>query len=108
MSAKFEDDAIAKSTLRQGDLARFSLNEAKNNFDLIVERILKENEEIIITQNGQDLVAVISLEAFKFFLQKVREIEDKLDLEEAENILASTKLEEYISYQQLRKELGLG
>ncbi|MBZ8182147.1 type II toxin-antitoxin system prevent-host-death family antitoxin [Oscillatoria salina] len=108
MSAKFEDDAIRQSTLRQADFARFPLDKAKNNLDLIVKRIIKENEEIIITQDGKDLVAVISLEAFKFLLEKVREMEEKIDVEEAENILASTKLEEYIPYQQLREELGLG
>ncbi len=48
------------------------------------------------------------MEAFEFLERMVEKIEDEMDIEEAERILAPTKPEDYRFYEQLRQEIGLG
>lgn len=92
-----EDDAIA----------RLTTDEAKDHLDSIIKRVALGEERIILSQDGKDVAAVISIEEFCLLERLIRELEDKIDLEDAQKILAQTKPEEYVSYKEFRKELQI-
>jgi len=62
-------------------------------------------EPVIIEHHGEDQAALISLEALRLLELSVEQEEDRLDLEEAQKIMAQTKKEEWIPWEQAEAEL---
>ncbi|MGI8783817.1 MAG: prevent-host-death family protein [Acidobacteriota bacterium] len=59
-------------------------------------------ERVILTRRGKKLAAVVPIEDVKI----LEELEDRIDLEEAERILADPK-EKPVRYEQARRKMGL-
>ncbi len=85
-----------------------SVADLQSKLTEIVQQVAAEDTRVILSQEGKKIAAVISMEAFEFLERMVEKIEDEMDIEEAQRILAETKPEEYTSYEQLRQEIGLG
>ena len=62
---------------------------------------------IIFHQNGNDVAAVISIEDLHLLERLIEEEEDRIDIAEAEKILAQTKEEDWIPFEQAKVELRL-
>ena len=81
--------------------------EAQDNLAKTVNLVASSEERVILSQDGKDVAAVISIEEFWLLERLIRGLEDQIDIENAKGILTETKPEDYIPYKQVRKELGL-
>ena len=91
----------------EDSLIRMTTAEAQDNLAKTVNLVASGEERVILSQDGKDVAAVISIEEFWLLERLIGELEDQIDIENAKGILAETKPEDYIPYKQVRKELGL-
>ncbi|MFB2935673.1 type II toxin-antitoxin system prevent-host-death family antitoxin [Aerosakkonemataceae cyanobacterium BLCC-F154] len=92
-------------TAENSSILRMTAAEFQDNFDEMVNRIAESEERVILTKDGKDVAAVISLEEFWFLERAIAQLEDEIDLEAIR--AAKTETEENISLADLKKELGL-
>jgi len=80
-----------------------STAEARDQFSDVINRAAYGKERVVLTRRGKALVAVVPIEDAEL----LRELEDRIDLEDAR--LAITEAEENgtISLDELKAELGL-
>ncbi len=83
-------------------MANISTVKARDEFSTVVNRVAFGKERVILTRRGKKLAAVVPIEDVKL----LEELEDRLDLEEAERILVDQN-EVPIPYKKARKRLGL-
>jgi antitoxin Phd len=78
-----------------------STADARKNFADIVNKVAYGSEPVVLTRRGQEIAALISMRE----LELLRQIEDRMDIEDAEKALAEPGGN--ILAQDLWKELGL-
>lgn len=91
----------------ENEVTSKSVEEAQISLKELVQQVASQDKQIILTQAGKEMAAVVSIEAFNFLQRAVEILEDQTDVAQAENILAETKPEEYLLYEQIRQELEL-
>ncbi|XVN41498.1 MAG: type II toxin-antitoxin system prevent-host-death family antitoxin [Rickettsia endosymbiont of Argas persicus] len=74
---------------------------AREYFSEIINRSSYGKERIILSRRGKDLAAVIPIEDLKL----IELIENKLDIEEAEEAIREAKLKGTISLDEFKKEI---
>ncbi len=86
-------------------MARLPSAKVRKDFSETVNRVAYGRERIVLHRRGKDLAAMIPVED----LALLEEIEDRLDVEEAEKILARAKAkrEKPIRWEKAKKKLGL-
>jgi prevent-host-death family protein len=84
-------------------MASLSTTEARENFSTLVSRVAVGKERVILTQAGQDLVAVVPIED----LALMEAAEEQMDVEDARAALREAEEKGTISLDELKKELGL-
>ncbi len=62
---------------------------------------------IVLHQNGEQVAALISIEDLRLLERLIEEEENRIDLADAKKILAETKQEDWIPFEQIKAELGL-
>jgi prevent-host-death family protein len=77
--------------------------DARAQFSEIINRAAFGKERMILTRRGKEIVAVVPIEDVKL----LEALEDKIDLEEAREALAEAKKKGTISWEKMKKELGL-
>ena len=80
---------------------------APDNFAQTVNPVADGHRQVIPPQEGKDVAAIIHIEEFWLLESAIERLEEDFYAEEAEKILAQRKPEDYIPYEQVRKELGL-
>lgn len=85
-------------------MTRLASGKVRQEFSETINRVAYGRERIILRRRGRDLAAVIPLED----LMLLEELEDRLDVEEAEGILAEAKAkrEKPIPWNTAKKKLG--
>ena len=78
-----------------------STADARKNFADIVNKVAYGSEPVVLTRRGQEIAALVSMRE----LELLRQIEDRMDIEDAEKALADPAGN--ISAQEVWKELGL-
>ena len=81
-------------------MTRLSVSQARLALPDTINRVSYGGERIIISRNGRDAAALVSLGD----LRLLEEMEDRLDAEEAKRRLAGEKP---VPYKKARKEMGL-
>ena len=76
--------------------------DARGQLSELINRSAFGKERIVLTRRGKGLVAMVPIED----LERLDELDDRLDGEEAERRLADPQ-EQPISYKRARKALGL-
>ncbi|MEE8584828.1 MAG: type II toxin-antitoxin system Phd/YefM family antitoxin [Acidobacteriota bacterium] len=79
-----------------------NLKAAQKNLGDLVRRIAETGERLVLRTNGEAAAAIISLND----LALLEELEDQLDVKEAERRLADPS-EKPIPWEQAKKEMGL-
>ena len=82
-------------------MTRITTEEARDRLAEIVRRAAHEKERILLTDSGETLAAVISLQD----LELLEELEDRADVEAANKALEES--DERIPYGVVRQNLGL-
>jgi prevent-host-death family protein len=62
---------------------------------------------IILHQNGEEVAALISIKDLYLLERLIEEEENRMDLADVQKILAETKEEDWIPFEQIKAELGL-
>lgn len=84
-----------------------SSGEANNNFADALNGVAYNAEHIAIQRHGEDPVYIIPAKDYELFQQLLQNLEDKIDLLEAENRMKNTQ-QERISFDDFFAELELG
>jgi len=82
-------------------MTKISTAEARSDFADVISRASFGKERFVLTRRGKKLVAIIPIED----LDLLEELEDQMDVAAAKAALAES--DERVSYQDLRRELGL-
>lgn len=61
---------------------------ARNGFTDVVNRVSYGRERLVVRRHGRDLAAVIPMEDLDLLERAIEEAEDRIDVAEAERILA--------------------
>jgi prevent-host-death family protein len=83
--------------------SEISTVEARSRFSEVVNRATYGKERVILTRHGKKIAAVIPLEDLKL----IEEMEDRIDIEEAEKAWAEQGDEPPASLEEVKKRLGL-
>ncbi len=84
-------------------MAQVNTVDARAQFSEIINRAAFGKERIILTRRGKEIVAVVPIEDVKL----LEALEDRIDLEEAHVALLETKKKGTVSWQKIKKDLGL-
>jgi prevent-host-death family protein len=82
-------------------MTKISTAEARDDFAEVINRASFGKERFVLTRRGKNLAAIIPVED----LELLEELEDRMDVEAARAALAES--DERVSYEDLRRELGL-
>jgi len=74
---------------------------AREHFSEIINRSSYGKERIVLSRRGKDLAAIVPMEDLKL----IEIIEDKLDLQDAENAIKEAKQKGTISLDEFKKEI---
>ncbi|MEK6815628.1 MAG: type II toxin-antitoxin system Phd/YefM family antitoxin [Nitrospirota bacterium] len=80
-----------------------STAKARDSFSSVVSRAANRKERAVLTRRGRSLAAVVPIED----LELLREIEDRVDLDDARAALREAKKKGTVSWTKLKKDLGL-
>jgi prevent-host-death family protein len=88
-----------------GLTTRIASGKVRQAFAETINRVAYGRERIVLHRRGKDVAAVIPVED----LALLEEIEDRLDVREAEKVLAQSKArgEKPIPWEKAKKKLGL-
>jgi prevent-host-death family protein len=78
------------------------LTQARARFTEAVNRVIYRGERILIRRHGRPVAALVPVED----LALIRELEDRIDLEDARKVLAEAK-GKLIPWETVKRELGL-
>jgi prevent-host-death family protein len=84
-------------------MGQVSTVDARAQFSEIINRAAFGKERVTLTRRGKEIVAVVPIEDVKL----LEALEDKIDLEEARAALAEAKKKGTVSWEKIKKELGL-
>ncbi len=87
----------------RGDMGQFNTVDARAQFSEIINRAAFGKERMILTRRGKEIVAVVPIEDVKL----LEALEDRIDLEEARVALLEAKKKGTVSWQKIKKDLGL-
>lgn len=79
------------------------LQEASENFTDLVRRVSQEKERLLVTGEGQQVVAIVPIED----LELVEAIEDRIDLQEARAALREAEEKGTLPLEDFLQQLGL-
>jgi antitoxin Phd len=71
-----------------------------------IERV-EDGKPVLLQCNGKPMAAIISVTDLRLLEQYMEELEDRIDIEEAQKALAEIEKEGTVPYEQVRRELGL-
>ncbi len=84
-------------------MAQINTVNARAQFSDIINRAAFGKERVTLTRRGKAIVAVVPIEDVKL----LEALEDKIDLEEARAALAESKKKGTVSWDKIKKELGI-
>ena len=84
-------------------MAEVTTVDARNQFAELINRAAFGKERLILTRRGKGVVALVPIEDVKL----LEALEDRIDLEEARAALAESKKKGTVSWDKIKKDLGL-
>jgi len=87
------------------DTTPLDLTEAHPDLVNTVKQVA-DGKPVILAYNGKQVAALISIEDLHLLERLIEEEEDRIDIADAAEILAETKEEDWIPFEQVKAELG--
>ena len=94
-------------TPEDSPVVRLDVAELRDRLDDILTRIVSGEERAIVSCDGEEVAAVISIEEFWFLERAIAQLEDEIDLEAIREAKAEAEKKGTISWETLKSELGL-
>lgn len=94
---------MAKTARKKSGGASVSAVEFRQGVSAVLSRVEYGGERVAVTRHGKPVAAMVPLED----LEALEALEDALDLTEAKKALAEAKRKGSLSWEQVKKELGL-
>ena len=88
-------------------IERIKPQEAKRALTTVINRVSLRHKPIIFVSRGKDLAALISMEQFRLLEKTLEALEDRIDLEAAEQALDDPENQRRIPWEDLKRELTL-
>ena len=89
------------------DATHLDLNSSAHSDLINLLGQVAKGSHIILLQNGEQVAALISIEELHLLERWIEEEENRIDVADAQKILAETKKEDWIPFEQIKAELGL-
>lgn len=80
-----------------------SFSDARTHLAEIANEVAYAGRRTVITRRGEKLIAIVSIED----LEMLEAIESKIDLEDARKALADTEKNGVVSWEEIKRDLGL-
>ncbi|MGI8856022.1 MAG: type II toxin-antitoxin system Phd/YefM family antitoxin [Thermomicrobiales bacterium] len=80
-----------------------SITDARRHFSEVINRVADEKERVVITRRGKAIAAIVPIEDAEL----LRDLEDRIDLADAEIALAEAREFGTIPWETVKAELGL-
>lgn len=87
-------------------IIHFTTTEAQTRLTEIVQQVAAEDQPVILNHNGENLAAIISLEAFEFLERMIEKLEDEIDIATIHEDRKNPEKELNITLEKLKQELG--
>ncbi|MHB0980411.1 MAG: type II toxin-antitoxin system Phd/YefM family antitoxin [Thermoleophilia bacterium] len=84
-------------------MGRMNVTEARDNFSEVINRVAYGHERVCLSRSGKDVACVVSVQEAEL----LELIEDRVDLEDAMKALSEIQDSGAVSWNDLKKELGL-
>ena len=84
-----------------------STSEARRQFAELVNRVCYGHERVVIGRRGHELAAVVSIQDLRLLERLADQLEDQLDSEDAQRVLADER-DELVPWDRVKRELGAG
>jgi prevent-host-death family protein len=84
-------------------LNEMSITKARKHFSDLISRASNEKERVILTRRGAAIAAIVRIED----VELLRDLEDRVDLADAEIALAEAREFGTIPWETVKAELGL-
>jgi len=84
-------------------LKSLNTSDAREQLAEVLNRVAYAKDRVRITRRGKEIAAVVPIED----LELIEKLEDKIDLQEAEEALAEARDKGTIPLEKIREELGL-
>ena len=94
-------------TPEDSPIIRLSVEELRDRLDKILTRVASGEERAILSRDGEDVAAVISIEEFWFLERAIAKLEEEMDWEAIREAKAEAEKKGTISWETLKSELGL-
>ena len=92
-----------KKTVKPYGSGSIDSSVARDGLSDTLNRVSYGKERIVIKRHGKELAALVPMEDLIF----LEELEDRLDLEEAQAALAGAKSQDTVPWEKVKKDLGL-
>jgi prevent-host-death family protein len=84
-------------------MTRLNTTQARKQLSRIVQRTATTKRRVVLTSRGKDLAAVVPIEDVRF----LEDLEDRIDLDDARAALANAKGEGTVTWDTIKRDLGL-
>jgi len=91
------------NTYRRIVMETLNTTDAREKLAEVLNRVAYAKDRVRITRRGREIAAVVPIED----LELIERLEDKIDLQEAEQALAEARDKGTIPLERIREELGL-
>ena len=81
----------------------YTIARARGSFAEIVNRAIYLKERVVVTRHGREVLALVPIED----LRRLEALEEMLDAREAMEALVEAKTEGMVSYEEMKKRLGM-
>lgn len=85
-------------------IVRLTTADAQANLPNILQQVVKDEQSIILTSEGKEMAAIISMEAFEFLERMIEKIEDEIDLKALHEVREDNEEEKNITLEELKQE----
>ena len=105
MAAKRSANALKEDVVHSAAHAHVtvSIGEARSQFAELLNQAAYAKQRVVLTRKGKELVGVVPVEDLKL----LEDLENIVDLQEARAALAETKKRGTVSWDKVKRELGL-
>jgi len=78
--------------------------DARNQFSDVLNRAAYGRERVVLTRRGKPVAAVVSIEDLHLLERLIEAVEDRIDLEEANRVLADEDAE-FVDWEEVARDL---